>query len=229
MSKSKLHIRCRRVMVLLNPMESKHSLAAARLIRRGWAEAVSIHAHLDGLLDAEANPNELEAPHDKYIPINQQRVKRIRKTLVKNGLRGDLMEALGRIPKGTKMLVLNEFWCGDGAQILPVHEAMVERANTKLEVRVLMRDAHLQVMDLFLTHGNRSIPMTVLLDAELQILGTWGPRPAEAMSLARRIKADSSIAHTYNAEVHKWYAQNKQQNIQAELAVLLEHAYKSGS
>ena len=125
------------------------------------------------------------------------------------------------------MLVLNEFWCGDGAQILPVHEALVRVSEGKLEVRVLMRDAHVEVMDLFLTNGGRAIPKTVLLDADLQVLGTWGPRPEEAMALVKRIKSDPAIAHTYSQEVHKWYTQDKQQNIQAELAVLLGHAQGS--
>ena len=48
--------------------------------------------------------------------------------------------------------------------------------------------------------------------------------PKEAMALVKRIKSDPAIAHTYSQEVHKWYAQDKQQNIQAELAVLLGHA-----
>ena len=51
-----------------------------------------------------------------------------------------------------------------------------------------------------------------------------GTRPQEAMALVKRIKSDPAIAHTYSQEVHKWYAQDKQQNIQAELAVLLGHA-----
>ena len=122
------------------------------------------------------------------------------------------------------MLVLNEFWCGDGAQILPVHEAMVVATEGKLEVRVLMRDAHLEVMDLFLTNGGRAIPKTVLMNEALEVLGTWGPRPSEAMDLVKRIKSDPEVAHTYSQQVHKWYTQDKQQNIQAELAVLLGHA-----
>ena len=40
------------------------------------------------------------------------------------------------------MLVLNEFWCGDGAQILPVHEAMTRVEGASLEVKVLLRDEY---------------------------------------------------------------------------------------
>ena len=198
--------------------------ADSALVIQGWERAVTVTQHLDGLLVAEPNPNEEEAPYDKYIPINAQRVKRIRKALAKDGLRDDLKAAATGLKAGTRMLVLNEFWCGDGAQILPVHEALEAVAAGKLEVRVLLRDENVKVMDLFLTNGGRSIPKTVLLDADMNVLGTWGPRPVEAMALVRRIKADPAIAHTYSQEVHKWYTADKQQNIQAELAVLLGHA-----
>jgi len=194
------------------------------LLENGWNKAVSVTDHLDGLLAAVPNANEEEAPYDKYIPINQQRVKRIRKALAKDGLRRDLLAASSGLRAGLRMLVLNEFWCGDGAQILPVHEALEAEAAGKLEVRVLLRDENVDVMDLFLTNGGRSIPKTVLLDADMGVLGTWGPRPEEAMELVRRIKSDPALAHTYSQEVHKWYTADKQQNIQAELAVLLGHA-----
>ncbi|MDA9755515.1 thioredoxin family protein [Flavobacteriales bacterium] len=208
-------------------MESHCTPEVEALIRQGWAKATSIVSHLDGLRDATPNPDPEKAPYDKYIPINQQRIKRIRKTLAKVGLREDLNLALSGLAAGTKMLVLNEFWCGDGAQILPVHEVMEAATGGRLEVRVLMRDAHLDVMDLFLTNGGRSIPKTVLLNADLEVLGSWGPRPAEAMALVKRIKSDPTIAHTYSEEAHKWYTQDKQQNIQAELAVLLGHAQRA--
>ena len=208
-------------------MDDHTSPHAAALIRQGWEAAHSITEHLDGLRYATPNPDEEAAPYDKYIPINQQRIKRIRKSLAKHGVSPALEAAVRGAKAGTKMLVLNEFWCGDGAQILPVHEALVHASEGKLEVRVLMRDAHVEVMDLFLTNGGRAIPKTVLLDTDLQVLGTWGPRPEEAMALVRRIKSDPAIAHTYSQEVHKWYTQDKQQNIQAELAVLLGHAQGS--
>jgi hypothetical protein len=205
-------------------IQALFSDADAAAIRQGWGRAVTVTEHLDGLLAAEPNLNEEEAPYDKYIPINKQRVKRIRKALVKEGLRVELTAAAKGMKPGTRMLVLNEFWCGDGAQILPVHEAIEAESAGKLEVRVLLRDENVDVMDLFLTNGGRAIPKTVLLDADMNVLGTWGPRPAEAMALVRRIKADPVLAHTYSQEVHKWYSADKQQNIQGELAVLLGHA-----
>ena len=199
--------------------------AEQALVSRAWEQADSITAHLDGLMAATPR-DEGEAPYDKYIPINQKRVKRIRKALAKRGLRDGLAAAAVSLPLGARMLVLNEFWCGDGAQILPVHEAVALASEGAVDVRVLMRDDNLEVMDLFLTNGGRAIPKTVLLDQDFQVLGTWGPRPGEAMDLVTLIKSDPSIAHTYSLEVHRWYTQDGTQATQAELAVLLGHAQR---
>lgn len=206
---------------------ASNALAPAQqaVVLRAWEQADSITEHLDGLMAATPR-DEVEAPYDKYIPINQKRVKRIRKALAKQGLRDELAAVATALPHGARMLVLNEFWCGDGAQILPVHEAVVLASQGTVEVRVLMRDDNLDVMDLFLTNGGRSIPKTVLLDQECQVLGTWGPRPEEAMDLVKRIKSDPAIAHTYSREVHRWYTQDATQATQAELAVLLGHAQR---
>ena len=87
---AKLHIRRPEGAIPLGFMESNQTPEAMALVREGWAVAHSITAHLDGLRDAEANPDESVAPYDKYIPINQQRIKRIRKSLAKSGLRQDL-------------------------------------------------------------------------------------------------------------------------------------------
>ena len=199
--------------------------AEQAFVSQAWKRADPITTHLDGLMAATPR-DEKDAPYDKYIPINQKRVKRIRKALANKGLREELSAVATSLPRGARMLVLNEFWCGDGAQILPVHEAIVLASGGALDVRVLMRDDNLEVMDLFLTNGGRSIPKTVLLNEDGQVLGTWGPRPQEAMDLVKRIKSDPAIARTYSQEVHRWYTQDATQATQAELAVLLSHAQR---
>ena len=85
MGMAKLHIRRPEGAIPLGFMESNQTPEAMALIREGWAVASSITAHLDGLRDAEASPDESVAPYDKYIPINQQRIKRIRKSWQSRG------------------------------------------------------------------------------------------------------------------------------------------------
>ena len=48
-----------------------------------------------------------------------------------------------------------------------------------LELRIVLRDEHPEVMDRYLTNGSRSIPIVIALDEEFRELGHWGPRPRE--------------------------------------------------
>ena len=189
----------------------EQSLTPAFLLST-WDAAQPLSAFLDDLLATPIpeNPTGMEP----YIAINQQRVKRIRKTV---HLTDATQAAVETMPVGLKWLVINEHWCGDGAQILPVVEAVERAAGGKVEVRAVFRDQNLEVMDAFLTNGTRSIPKVVGLDAEGRVYGTFGPRPEEASDLVKQIKADPERAHTYSEVLHKWYATDKQQAIQREL------------
>lgn len=189
----------------------EQSLTPAFLLST-WDAAQPLSAFLDDLLATPIpeNPTGMEP----YIAINQQRVKRIRKTV---HLTDATQAAVETMPVGLKWLVINEHWCGDGAQILPVVEAVERAAGGKVEVRAVFRDQNLEVMDAFLTNGARGIPKVVGLDGEGRVYGTFGPRPEEASDLVKKIKADPERAHTYSEVLHKWYATDKQQAIQREL------------
>ena len=181
-------------------------------LQRFWEAALPIDAYLDHLLHS--------VPHeaidlDKYLAINQQRVKRL---VSRFQLQPEVELAALNANKGIKWLIINEHWCGDGAQILPVQAAIARASNGRIEARVVFRDQNLALMDAFLTNGGRSIPKTIQLNDAFEVTGTWGPRPKFAMELVARIKSDPNIAHLYSEELHKWYAKDKQLAIQTELA-----------
>lgn len=67
--------------------------------------------------------------------------------------------------------MITEGWCGDAAQILPFINKISE-LNEKIELKLVLRDQHPEVMDEFLTDGSRSIPKVVVLNKEnLDVLG----------------------------------------------------------
>lgn len=117
-------------------------------------------------------------------------------------------------------LVITEAWCGDAANILPVFN-QVELANPAIQVLYILRDDHLDIMDLYLTNGGRSIPKLVVMDADGKETGTWGPRPAEAQALMDEWKAQD-MPYKQNAEkLQLWYARNRTHAIQMELTGLI--------
>jgi len=184
-------------------------------LARAWGRALPIEDYLDDLLGTTPADDD---PYAKYLVINQQRVKRLTQRL---RLEPETEVAALNAKPGTKWLILSEHWCGDGAQIIPVQAAIARASNGRITARVLFRDQNLELMDQFLTNGGRSIPKTIQLNDSFDLVANWGPRPAEAQELVLRIKSDPDRAHTYNEELHKWYAVNRQQACQEELRLLL--------
>ncbi len=85
------------------------------------------------------------------------------------------------IPDDLKLLVITEPWCGDSTAILPVIKKFFEKRNVK--IRILRRDDNLDLIDQFLTNGNRAIPIILILDRDGNFLNRYGPRPAEAQKI----------------------------------------------
>ena len=185
-----------------------------------WPNALPLHAFLEELFTCEVQG---EAPYDHYIPLNRSRVKRIRKQLK---LSEAMIQAAKQAQPGTKWLVINEHWCGDGAQILPVLEAVVEASEGRIEARACYRDADTDLIDGFLTNGGRSIPKLVQLNDQGEVTQTWGPRPQTAMALVRSVKSspDPEVAANYAQPLHAWYTNDRQASIQEELIAVLAQA-----
>ncbi|NDC43449.1 MAG: thioredoxin family protein [Chitinophagia bacterium] len=181
----------------------------------GYTYAVYMERFQVELADGPVNQ------YTPYLPINWQRMQRINKTVV---LHDEMLAAIAAVPRHLNWLVITENWCGDAGQLLPVMNAVTEASGGKISLRLVYRDAHLELIDHHLTNGSRSIPRLLQLDDQFNLLATWGPRPAEAQALVLQLKANPETAPHYNEHLHKWYATNKTLAAQKELAALLSVA-----
>lgn len=119
--------------------------------------------------------------------------------------------------------VITEGWCGDSAQILPFINKMAE-LNSNIELKIIFRDQHPQIMDEFLTDGkSRSIPKVIVLNADsLEVLGSWGPRPIDLHKTYLAERDDPEVGGKKAAEnLHIWYARDKGKTIQKEFTEAL--------
>lgn len=149
-----------------------------------------------------------------YTRLNMQRMRRLIKTTL---LLNELRETLDALQKKMVWVVLTEGWCGDAAQIVPVI-AEIARYSGKIDLHLLLRDEHPEVMDAYLTNGTRSIPKLICLEAgSLQELGSWGPRPDSAQQMVLEGKKLNLSKEEFIERVHKWYADNKTLDTQKEL------------
>jgi len=163
-----------------------------------------------------------------YTNLNIARMNRLDRT---TKLTSETIEQLQQIEQPQIWLTITEGWCGDAAQIVPVLQKMAEQ-NNKIELRLILRDENLDIMDAFLTNGGRSIPKVIMLNAEtLEVLDTWGPRPAEVQAMVMDTKekmakiADKEVRKATYQEAQKatqrWYAKDKTNSTQKELVEVL--------
>lgn len=74
-----------------------------------------------------------------------------------------------------RVIVLTEDWCGDAMVNVPILLKIAEKSG--IEVRMLLRDQNLELMDQYLTNGtSRAIPIFVFIDKEGNERAVWGPR-----------------------------------------------------
>jgi hypothetical protein len=153
-----------------------------------------------------------------YTKLNLARSRRVEKT---TKLRPELLDALHSTPPQT-WLVLTEAWCGDAAQCVGVLAAAAHAAPD-IEFKLLLRDEHPDLMDLYLTNGGRSIPKLIAFDqTDHRELFIWGPRPQEAQELVLALRERHGDDWKAAAdELHRWYHADATQSTQRELLALL--------
>jgi hypothetical protein len=124
---------------------------------------------------------------------------------------------------GWDWVVLGEAWCGDTAHVLPVLARMAEESAGRLQLHVLLRSDHPDVMADHQTNGKNSIPKLICLDhTTRRELGSWGPRPAGAQQLSLELHADKELRVTQIIkQMNAWYEADKGEAIQRELLELL--------
>jgi thioredoxin-like negative regulator of GroEL len=157
----------------------------------------------------------------EYINLNQRRMYRVEKTFE---ISADMVTQIKNLKHKAYWLILTEHWCGDASQTLPVFNVIAELSKGKIEMKLVYRDQHPELMDAYLTNETRSIPKLIQLDEHYNVTAFWGPRPSVAQQLVKQLKANPATAATYANELHLWYAKDKQQSLESEIAKLIFRA-----
>lgn len=119
------------------------------------------------------------------------------------------LQRLEEMGRNWRLLVISEDWCGDASNLVPIF-ARLEEASARIEMRIVKRDEHPDLMTHYLTNGSRSIPIVVVADDELRPVGRWGPRPAELQEFVIREKrAGERPAADIYKDTRRWYARDR--------------------
>lgn len=203
-------------------MNSTKSLKSSAVNEVHWENGLT-YKEYRALIDALLKINQTTGTNhsEKQLGYTRLNVQRMNKWDKITKLNTDLVEAVEKIDAAQKWLILTEAWCGDAAQNLPAIQKIAD-LNDNIEVRYLLRDENLDIMDAYLTDGGRSIPKLIVLDAKLNELANWGPRPAPAQQIFKDYKKDESVSYDeYSVNLHTWYAKDKGNTLQSEFSLLL--------
>lgn len=155
----------------------------------------------------------------EYSILNDRRMKRWDKTL---NIAPEIIEKVENTNTKITWVVLTEGWCGDAAHILPVMNRLASLTD-KIDLKVISRDDHDELMGHFLTNGGKSIPKLIAYDEDTQeVAGTWGPRPSIATALVDDYKKEhGALDATFKQDLQVWYNKNKGQDIAEDLVNLI--------
>lgn len=167
-------------------------------------------------------PNQSPAYLD-YTKMGIQRMKKWDKISQVSPL---MKEKVTQLPPQT-WLVLTEAWCGDAAQSIPYLQKLTEE-NPSIQLRLILRDENLEIMDAFLTNGARSIPKLIALGPDLEeVYFTWGPKPHYLIEKQRAFRQDpqGKTSADFSREAHLWYAKDRHQAIEQEFHTCFQQAF----
>ena len=146
-----------------------------------------------------------------YTKLNDRRMKRWDKTIK---VSEEAQQKIVNFNDNITWLIITESWCGDAAHVIPALNKIAE-LNPNIDIKIVLRDENLELMDLFLTNGGRAIAKVVMIDNKTgEVLNTYGPRPSEATSYVNRFKAKhGALTPEFKEDLQHWYNKDKGQNI----------------
>ena len=155
-----------------------------------------------------------------FTKLNNKRMKRWDKTIK---VSEQAKEKISSFNKNTTWLIITESWCGDAAHVIPVINKVAE-LNPNINIKLVLRDDNLELMDMFLTNGGRAIAKVIMLNDETgEVISTYGPRPTEATNLVNDYKEKhGKLTPEFKEDLQQWYNKNKGQNIIEDMIAVLD-------
>lgn len=156
---------------------------------------------------------------EAFLDYSTKNVDRMRELYEKVQIPNDLSEQVSGFEKEARVLVIGADWCGDVVANLPAMARLAE-LNPKIELRVIDRDRHEDLINEFLTGGSKSIPKAIVAPSSMAHCKSWGPRPAECQAIMNENKGKMPKEEIY-PKIRDWYANDKSQSVLKDLWALI--------
>ena len=168
--------------------------------------------------DVDALSSKEKTRYD-FLKLNYQRSSRIEDNF---SVPDELKYLVEGLSTEQIWMIITEDWCGDSAQNVPFI-VKVAHVNPKINVKIILRDSHPEIMNLFLTNETRSIPILAAFDIEGNEIFRWGPRPKVAQEYVKECIAKGMSKSDYLEKLHRLYNNDKGYSLMNELTSILKN------
>ena len=192
------------------------------LVKQGIANGMSYTEYRelvsDLLLKNESTGHEQTPDLLNYSMLNNQRMKRLDKTIK---IPTEAQDFISKSTKKLTFLTITEGWCGDASQVMPVVHKIVQ-LNSNFDMKVVLRDDNPELMEHFLTNGNKAIAKFILFDRETEtVVETFGPRPSIPTQMVIDYKEEhGALDAEFKEHLQVWYNKDKGANVIADVLQL---------
>jgi hypothetical protein len=199
-------------------METAHTTS---IIAESLKSAMSYKAYR-ALTEAHIENNSSTGPDQSeafvnYTKLGGARMRRLDKTVK---ISEEIQAMAASFDKKITWLVISESWCGDAAHALPVIHKIAALSDN-IELKIVLRDEHIALMNQYLTNGGMSIPKLIQIENGV-VTQTWGPRPSTATVMVNDYKkANGGLTPEFKESLQGWYNKDKGQTIARDIAALL--------
>ncbi|PKV48395.1 thioredoxin-like protein [Aquimarina sp. MAR_2010_214] len=204
-------------------MEQPTTMTIPELITQGIDNSFTYQEYRklisDLLTEGKSTGHEQSEALTNYSTLNDRRMKRWDKTLK---IDESITTSFSNANLDVTWVVLTEGWCGDAAHVLPVLNKLAD-LNEGIDLKIISRDDHDELMDNFLTNGGKSIPKLIVYDNQnKEVLNSWGPRPSIATQMVNDYKEQhGSLDPEFKEDLQVWYNKDKGANIAEDILNLL--------
>jgi hypothetical protein len=156
----------------------------------------------------------------RYTKSNWERMNKVLNNTV---ISQRLYNQLSELKEEWIWLVISEPWCGDASWGVPALY-LIASSSDKIDFRIILRDEHMDLIEVYQTNGGNSIPkMVCLRKNDLKELGTWGPRPAILHEQVMKWKNEPGADYRESVrQLHAWYESDMSKGIMEELCELVK-------
>lgn len=150
-----------------------------------------------------------------FLDFSRKNVEAMRANAAKTEIDPALAERVKSFAHEARLLVLGADWCGDVVANIP-SVARLAALNPKLQLRVLDRDRHMDLMKHFQTNGGNAIPIAIVSSGDFSRRVRWGPRPGPCQAIMDENKGKLPKEEIYPM-IHKWYEEDKNRALLEEI------------